>query len=1347
MGLADYEVFIQERLRSWDETLDLSQGSPVDTEVIQPLLRRLGTDPFTVDASTFIVERLTQEFPDLATSDGDAVSDLLAKPALLLWDPIIREIQRVKNMISFRDPATLTLDEAEALGANLFSDRDRGNIARGVSRLYYGQAQNSSITQANFFTSRSGLHFFPDGNQSIKLQEMLLNTEGELYYFDVNVVAEKAGDEYNIGPNEIVTVANVPAAIRVVNKNRFRFGLPEEDAEQFAGRIQQDLSERSLVTYRGISSKLSKSFPEVTRLAVIGFNDPEMQRDVLSGGSLGDIIAAGTDAASTTDGEFKPLTRRVVCPSAHFLDDVGPAGTSTGFVITLFDMFGANPPTVRDLPIVRVVNDTVVEVADQVLVPVSGKPWCLRRLELTLSGMPGGIIFPDGVNGTVAIEPDKIHIGGCTDVLIRGADFDTASVVIDVVADDDPILQGTKCNILPTDEDNDGVTPDVLLSDFKLGDNYQIGDAVYEALERAKLEQFTFEILDGVAAGVYRVLNVNQPSGPPPGNRPILTLDPSPLTPTGDFRWRLLDDIDIDLVEPKETRISAATGEVVQDQFFFTTSPNVDFDAIGVSVGDVLRIENGSVAGDYTVEEVPAPFFSQVRVDRPFLATQTGLKFIIFRKNKSGGIIRPLIRVTGIDLLDSTSQPVGTTIPYAKTVEVRSRAFQNPGIGEKAGTANTFLGLVSDAMPIGGFDFGAGGTLSITWKDLLGGPITTTFPPGTINADDAVLLLNAASQGLVGQDIAQVLSYNSEDYIGFVPLGPNMRTVTPSTGHATLFGDNTVRTSRDVRSEDVADWNDVSPTIDPDLDVVWVLDGFQTGFYSDLQMNYQAGGGLGISTALRVSHDFAPEIFRTTRVGARSLGSARMHFLSPTSVEIDQTTSFRVENADGVPLFFKPDPTLRFQRIPAPPNGAKPKNAVTTNSQSEITSAGLDFIKKGIRKDDIVVIDFVPIVGGASLADPVPGLALKDLRISLDGQPDKTLTFVNDVATPGAVSRDGVAKQINNLVGLQIASIVEVSTNDFRLVLNPEILCIVRPQFSVPTQANTTLGFSDNSHTSNNSPDAGEYLISVVGPPNAVDTVTVRHMNGTLVSFIGSSAQQFKVFRRGGQRISSTEMSQNIAEAGLYYWDVELVSQGVGDLWNIDADQPMVPASYKSDGYYFSTADTNLAFSPAEQLTLHLSMSILDVGVDDDPENATQLTGQSISVSYEYSSLVNNVQSFISAETERVINQSPLSRHLVPHFVRFDLIYAGGSKETEVLPDIQGYVRDIQPGDAMESSDIQRLVSNRGATSIQNPIDMLAVVYEFDRSITLARSQNALTTGRIAAFIPDQITLTRRVAG
>jgi hypothetical protein len=190
----------------------------------------------------------------------------------------------------------------------------------------------------------------------------------------------------------------------------------------------------------------------------------------------------------------------------------------------------------------------------------------------------------------------------------------------------------------------------------------------------------------------------------------------------------------------------------------------------------------------------------------------------------------------------------------------------------------------------------------------------------------------------------------------------------------------------------------------------------------------------------------------------------------------------------------------------------------------------------------------------------------------------------------------------------------------------------------------------------------------------------------------------------------------------------------------------MVVAVYRSDGNFLTTAVPNLSLSPAEKIELHISRSILEVGVDDDPDNATQITGQSLSVNYEYSSLVQGVQSFVGAESERVVNASPLARHLVPHFVRFTVSYTGGSKETEVQPILEAYVRDLQPDQTLESSDVQKIVSDKGATSISNPIDLLAVVHNFDRTVTLARSQDGLTTGRLAAFLPDILTVTRRLA-
>jgi hypothetical protein len=235
------------------------------------------------------------------------------------------------------------------------------------------------------------------------------------------------------------------------------------------------------------------------------------------------------------------------------------------------------------------------------------------------------------------------------------------------------------------------------------------------------------------------------------------------------------------------------------------------------------------------------------------------------------------------------------------------------------------------------------------------------------------------------------------------------------------------------------------------------------------------------------------------------------------------------------------------------------------------------------------------------------------------------------------------------------------------------------------------------------------------------------------------------VLRTGVQRVSTSQMQENTAEAGLYYFDVELVSEGTGDLWNIDAGQQLTPTGYKSDGYYLTTEDSNLTFSSVERPRMVISKSILEEGVDDDPNNATQLAGQNLLITYDRSSLVEDVQNYISSETERVVNSSPLARHLIPHFVRFDATYIGGAKEEVTVPAVEDYINKIAPAEALESSDIQKILSDAGATSITNPIDLIALVHNVDRSVTAARSQNQLTTGRLAAFIPDLLSITRNI--
>jgi hypothetical protein len=220
-------------------------------------------------------------------------------------------------------------------------------------------------------------------------------------------------------------------------------------------------------------------------------------------------------------------------------------------------------------------------------------------------------------------------------------------------------------------------------------------------------------------------------------------------------------------------------------------------------------------------------------------------------------------------------------------------------------------------------------------------------------------------------------------------------------------------------------------------------------------------------------------------------------------------------------------------------------------------------------------------------------------------------------------------------------------------------------------------------------------------------------------------------------------MAENIAEAGLYYFDVELISEGSGDFWNIDSSNQLVPSGYVSEGYYLTTEDSNLSFSELERPRIVLSRTILEPGVDDDPSNATGLSNANLLVTYDASALVANVQSFMSADTERVVCANPLVRHLVPHYVRLDVQYTGGTDEDTVRSDVELHIQALPPVDGLDASDIQHIITQRGATYVKNPLSLLALVHGNDRSVWAARSQDRLFTGRLSAFIPDRISVTR----
>ena len=80
MSLSETRAFLEDLFTRFDElTADVTEGSRTSTELIEPILQRIGIDPFDEDISTFIVERMRQSFPQLAITEVDETTDLRSR--------------------------------------------------------------------------------------------------------------------------------------------------------------------------------------------------------------------------------------------------------------------------------------------------------------------------------------------------------------------------------------------------------------------------------------------------------------------------------------------------------------------------------------------------------------------------------------------------------------------------------------------------------------------------------------------------------------------------------------------------------------------------------------------------------------------------------------------------------------------------------------------------------------------------------------------------------------------------------------------------------------------------------------------------------------------------------------------------------------------------------------------------------------------------------------------------------------------------------------------------------------------------------------------------------------------
>lgn len=1312
MSITDTRVFLTDLLLRFDPDMDLSEGSRAVTELIEPILARIGGDPFEEDLEDFIRSRIQQARPDLAITEADELTDLLIDPMRVLLEPITREIQLVKLRTSLNNLEALSDDEVDALMGNFFQARKAGGFATGTVRAYFGAPQSVSATLVQIAQSKSGLRFVVPRPQSITADQMLLNIEGAEYYFDIAYIAEARGDEYNIERGEINSIANLPSATRIINLRRFSGGVHRETSREYVARVQQGTSDKTLTTAPGLHAVLTESFPTLRQLYEVGYGDPEMQRDVLRGGGLGPIPA--NDNLGPFYGLGSPIddldadttTNILEAVNGHFIARVAGVGAPVSDWHVTITYSQAGELLVRDVPILEVLSDTRARLALEMPLSLAQNTvtWMLRKRELTLSGVPGGIVLPDKPEGTVSLPTNEVHVGGKTDVFVAG-EVEQATAQIFGMTDEAPLARGFRAQ---TQGGTAGAEDFVLLPDL---------DAA--ALARVA-PGMSLVLSEGADVGAYRILEVlSSPSR--------VRVDVAMTGTQANLIWKIVDEIDLDLIEPKDVLLegtdlvlSAGSGVVI-------TSQGTNFQSAGARAGDVLYIEHVDYGGDYRVTGVNA-FSLTVEPTAP--RSLSGLKYVLSRRSE--GLQTPVLRVRALELLDSTGAPTGTTIPYRDPVLVRSMAFQNEGAGHLY-DGPAFFGIVSRNGFTGTVNLG-GATFVFTTRDPgrawapTSAPTTFTFPVhGTV--ETLVDRINRSPAMISAGVRAVALRYAGNDYLGLT----SQRLVTITGGSAlSILGWDIGLTNAHVRGtqslgylkvrrgdllEAVGGNNGglgVRAIADPDAyDRVFVGTGplgppGTLGLYDNAVLSPDAGGRV--------------------RIGRPSVGSARCYFLEPTSIEFSYASTRLTATVGGQTPVYRPDPENTRVLIPPPPRTDLPNTGTLTDTRT-LEDPNADFLLYGVREGDLIDVLYQPITGTAPL--PAAGtLAVggTTLFVQQDNDP-----FI-EVAFPYAMTRDQIVSYINTQVGATIASIA----ND-RLVLQSSRRLVLSPGSTAMTVL--ALGMFTTDH-----PARGTYVVQFVGR-TGLTVASITPFPGA-----GATNTHYRV-RRYAQRVTSTEMNLQQDASGLYFADVEAVSLVPGELYNIGTDVELDITGYKSDGYRLVAENPVLSFSRAEGLRAELSRTLLLVGASDNPEDYVQLNLQNLQVSYDRSPLVDEVQSFVGSRYRRVLTQDILVRHLYPHYVSLNWRYSGGAAEPDMLRAISDYLAQIPGGGELEVNSLVSLLKGKAAGSVfaldaqsangRAAPQLLVVRHEQSRKIRASLVRDVVDTVRMATYLPDNVQLKR----
>lgn len=239
------------------------------------------SDNELLEAELIISQVLQAKYPDLDLREGTGLRDLVVRPAATaaaLINKATNYLFTQNNIPGITDDTQQEI--VDKILSNWFIERRQGSNSVINARLFFARQKDVALSTDVFFSTDNELKFFPITGLSVPAASLTFDSFNNEYYFDVDLVAEEQGTNYNISSGSLLYFSNFDPFFLHAEINFLKTtAIPTETNLEFIERTRNAISTRNLINNPSIDSRMLEDFPLLAGTTPIGMGDPEMIRD------------------------------------------------------------------------------------------------------------------------------------------------------------------------------------------------------------------------------------------------------------------------------------------------------------------------------------------------------------------------------------------------------------------------------------------------------------------------------------------------------------------------------------------------------------------------------------------------------------------------------------------------------------------------------------------------------------------------------------------------------------------------------------------------------------------------------------------------------------------------------------------------------------------------------------------------------------------------------------------------------------------------------------------------------------------------------------------------------------